>query len=78
MTNRRRFLIHTLVALLVWVAFARVGNAQTEAVGNDYEPAFKDLYEHLGAVYPCLEMKHIDWNEGLHRIPRSPYRAPRA
>ncbi len=30
---------------------------------KDYAAAFNDLYEHLGAAYPCFEMKQIDWKK---------------
>ena len=28
-----------------------------------YEQTFKDVYNHLGQVYPSFEMKHIDWQK---------------
>lgn len=39
---------------------------------SGYAAAFKDLYDHLGQVYPCFKMKGIDWKKvGDDLLPRS-------
>ncbi|HEX8522111.1 MAG TPA: S41 family peptidase [Tepidisphaeraceae bacterium] len=43
-----------------------------QADKGEYAEPFKDLYDHLGKVYPCFEMKGIDWKKvGEELLPRS-------
>jgi carboxyl-terminal processing protease len=48
----------------------------SESVGPEvrkgYAAAFRDLYRHLGTVYPCFAIKGIDWaNVGRELLPRA-------
>jgi C-terminal processing protease CtpA/Prc len=57
---------------LIIASGALIASAQTGREENNYDAAFKDLYTHLGQVYPCFEMKHIDWKKvGDELIPRT-------
>ena len=46
--------------------------AKLDQANKNYAGAFKDLYDHLGAVYPCFEMKGIDWKKvGDELLPKA-------
>lgn len=54
------------------VAFFGVARAQTTNDAKDYERSFKALYDHLGEVYPCFELKKIDWKKvGDELLPKA-------
>ncbi len=49
-----------------------VARAQTTHDARDYERSFKDLYDHLGEVYPCFQLKKIDWKKvGNELLPKA-------
>ena len=61
-----------IVVLSLVVLFAPASLAQTTREAKNYEASFKDLYDHLGQVYPCFEMKGIDWKKvGDELLPKS-------
>jgi C-terminal processing protease CtpA/Prc len=76
MRRRSLFRIAAFVIALASFLFAASTQAQpattTSQTSAEYAAAFKDLYDHLGKVYPCFEMKKIDWTKvGDELIPRS-------
>jgi C-terminal processing protease CtpA/Prc len=50
---------HVCGALILLALAANPARAQEHPV--TYAQAFGDLYDHIGKVYPCFEMKGIDW-----------------
>jgi C-terminal processing protease CtpA/Prc len=63
--------LFAFVLFQIFLTAAPAPAQTTRSVAND-EAAFKDLYDHLGQVYPCFEMKHIDWKKvGDELLPKA-------
>ena len=73
--ERARSLIEKVGQASEYIAVVKSPAGDTKGITrdpNDYEGTFKDLYETLGARYPCFELKGINWKAvGAEFIPRS-------
>lgn len=58
--------------ILLLICLAASAPATPNAAKSSYAQSFQDLYAHLGKVYPCFEMKEIDWKKvGGEFLPRA-------